>query len=91
MSAKIRSAFGAWFEAQFGGRNLGSVSDEKHRQIVEAGRNSERILRQRAQWDYDHRAALYAWVARETVAPAPPSMKTRARTTKRLKRGEGRR
>lgn len=62
---RSESAFLKWFEAQFGKRENGSLSDEALQIQVRDGKNAQRILNERGNWDKHYRAALYAWTQQD--------------------------
>lgn len=57
-----KSAFSAWFEAQFGARTMmPRTSDADLIKRVEAGEDARAELHRRREWDAREAAALSAW------------------------------
>lgn len=57
--------FSKWFIAQFGkrpsGGYIGKVSDEALKQFIKNGKEAERILQARSDWDKKREAVMMAW------------------------------
>lgn len=70
------STFTTWFYAQFGDRrtDFTEYNDDELGDMVAAGWRAEEELELRKKYDAKHRAALYAWQAKDAaqdVAEAP--------------------
>jgi len=76
---RVVSKFMNWFVSQHGPREQNHISDIQLAAVSQQGREAQRELDERKNWDMRMESALYAWQASIILAPKKGAKKGRGR------------